>query len=252
MLTICVLVGLPASGKSSFAREIILTPFHKIVYSFDDTKLQNDNYKVFRRRVQEQLFRIIQDEVEKETTDHKVLIIDDVMTYRSMRYEIFRNARKLNSIGFCQIHLKTDLETCILRNRQRESSEVTEEMIRDQDRRLEPPGISNSLMDKFFLEIYNNKYDQEQIISLIDEAGRHPIPPASDKTAHSPSDQSIVHQIDLILRKQISLSISRVASAEQKKQLAEELNYRRQELLQDIRNKTVVFEEPFQEVVDFL
>lgn len=246
-MIICVLVGLPGSGKSSFARDIVLDSHRKIVFSYDAVERQGEGYKSFRRKAGDRLKSLIQDELQ---SDDLVVFVDDIMIYRSMRYEIYTLARSLNLNGFCIIYLNTDIECCVLRNAQRGSTDVTEDMIRDQYKRQEPPGQTKSMMDTIFLEIRDNNYQLEDVLALFQQAEQKGIPSAP--LPNPPATQSDVHKIDLLLRKHIGSCIANESNAAAKRILAEELNSRRQDLLQDIRNGTLTFEEPFQEVFYYL
>lgn len=248
-ICLCVLIGLPGSGKSTFARDLIVSPLRKIVFSYDDIPLDRTvNYKSYRQQARTMLELIVQDELEKRSD--LVIIVDDNMIYRSMRYEIFCIARKLN-LGFCQIHLKTDLELCIARNTDRGRSDVDEEMIRNQSGKLEHPGNSNSIMDKYFLEILNNLWKPEEVLELITGAMNNPIIHRPE-VKNTSQEQSNVHKMDLVLRKHIGNIINQEECPERKKSIALELNNRRQELLQDIRNGNLIFQEPFLGVIDYM
>lgn len=247
---ICVLIGLPGSGKSWFARNVVVNPFRKVVFSYDDIPLKEDNYKVYRRKVRDRLEILIQDEL--ETPEPTVVIVDDIMILRSMRYEIFSMAGK-KCAGFCQVYFKTDVETCVLRNSERGSStDVTEEMIRDQHRRLEAPRLSGSVMDQHVMVVEDNRYDPDHVLWLLNEISQQKLSLLPDKKLHQPTDQSIVHKIDLILRKHISSCVADIESPEAKKVLAKEYNSRRKELLQDIRVKNLIFDEPFLDVTCYM
>lgn len=244
---ICVLVGLPASGKTSFANQVDVFPFRKVIFSYDELQLNEENYKTYRRKVQDQLERLIQDELLVETTESHsstVVIVDDIMILRSMRYDIFKLARKFR-LGFGQIFLNTDLQLCILRNRVRDVTDVTDDMIISQSKRLEVPGNSKSLMDKFVLEIKDNQFSNEIVLNFLEVAAKEPVPELKDPSRQA--TQSIVHQIDLVLRRHIGRIITQQSTAEAKSLLAHELNCRRQELLQDVRERNLVFEEPLEE-----
>ncbi|KAK7918634.1 hypothetical protein WMY93_009918 [Mugilogobius chulae] len=80
-----------------------------------------------------------------------VFLLDDNFYYPSMRYEVYQLARK-HSLGFCQIFLHCDLETCIRRNQKRAepvSSEVMEEM----ERRFEPPNAQKNIWEQNSIRI---------------------------------------------------------------------------------------------------
>lgn len=254
MIIICVLVGVPGSGKSSFARSVDISPYRKIVFSYDDIEEQRDvDYKLYRKIVKDRLELLIQDEIENQ--EPTVIIVDDIMILRSMRYEIFRIYRKLNLKGFCQIYFHTDLDVCIERNNSRHSSAITEHMIRSQWMRLERPGGGQSEIDKCALTIENNCYRSEDVVDLINMAATRIIPVQPIPKGSSATEQSTVHKIDIILRKHIGQCISDKITPEEKKLLAKELNERRHELLQDIRNKTVIFEDPLpadEDIINYL
>lgn len=242
-LCLCVLIGLPGSGKTTFAHAIDTSPFRKLIFSFDEFNFNERIYKDYRKGVKHRLELMINDEIDNSIPT--AIIVDDIMIYESMRYEIYSLAIKYK-LGYCLIYLRTDLELCILRNSQRTITEVTEDMIRKQNDKLEPPRINSQLT----LRIDNNFFNTEDVRELIEYAIENPLKPPPIKNL--PQIQSNVHRIDLVLRKHIGLCISREETSSAKTKLAQELNNRRRELLADIRMKELHFEEPFTDVTKYL
>lgn len=117
---ILILIGLPGSGKSKFAK-CLKRISNGVVYSFDDYMQQNfkgiryDNvpWKMARKQFETRIQRDVCE------NSNKVYIIDDNHYYNSMR-KAYRELARQCQIGYLQIVLDTPLKKCIERNNTRQ------------------------------------------------------------------------------------------------------------------------------------
>ena len=171
---ICLLVGIPASGKSTFVRsftEYLMSmgsKLHIICVEFDtylprDTRCANEESAdpEFRWRQHRNDLKIKIDTfltsqlVTGETSECpevsqfivtpcpkdgvSILILDDTFHYRSMRYDFYRFARKYK-LGFIQLYFQVSLEETIIRNKQRDNKVPDETIVTISDQMASPVG----------------------------------------------------------------------------------------------------------------
>ena len=128
------LAGLPASGKSTFARkykEILEQKFeNESVKIIDLDLIRNSlvpgdfNYKK-EKRVRKKNLKLIQ----KALTKGDIVISDDLNYFSSMRHEILEIADKSKSNCYI-IHISTPLEVCLKWNEKR-GGNIPEEVIKN-------------------------------------------------------------------------------------------------------------------------
>ncbi|XP_015238973.1 PREDICTED: L-seryl-tRNA(Sec) kinase [Cyprinodon variegatus] len=140
-----------------------------------------------------------------------LLLLDDNFYYPSMRYEVYQLARKL-FLGFCQVFLQCDLETCIRRNQSRPGP-IPVKVIMEMEKRLESPNPQGNLWESqsILLDSTNDvtKCDIQRVIELISTALNNPLSPAEDNSEKKEADRlkcakSVVHQADQACRRLIS------------------------------------------------
>uniref|UniRef100_A0A3Q4H680 Phosphoseryl-tRNA kinase n=1 Tax=Neolamprologus brichardi TaxID=32507 RepID=A0A3Q4H680_NEOBR len=209
---LCVLCGLPAAGKSTLARRILSTAaqhgWRATVVPYDDlipeqafrTKVVEDGHTEWKSHRQAVLYCIEQflqkSEILPEAPSSSgisvaaweqctqglmgpkglkpplVFLLDDNFYYPSMRYEVCQLARKY-SLGFCQVYLQCDLESCISRNQSR-SQPVPTEVILEMVKRLESPNPQ-----KFSWEVnsitLNSTGTVQRVMELISSALNNPL-----------------------------------------------------------------------------
>jgi O-phosphoseryl-tRNA(Sec) kinase len=117
-----ILVGLPASGKSTFAfklKEKLELKFQNKVKVIDPDKIRD---YVFPNSFDFKNEPLIRDKnlqsVRKHLTNGLIVISDDLNYYSSMRHDLKLIADSLN-IKFYIIHISTPLRLCIKRNEER-------------------------------------------------------------------------------------------------------------------------------------
>ena len=121
-----MMIGIPASGKTSLAEQIAKSEDAEIVSSdsirkelYGDESIQGDSNKVFR---------ILQDRVVKGLNENKNMIYDATnISYRT-RMAFLQRIRKLE-VEKIAIMVATPYEQCLIRNSQRER-QVPEEVIK--------------------------------------------------------------------------------------------------------------------------
>lgn len=192
-----------------------------------------------------------------ESTWH-VVLVDDNMFYRSMRYPFYQLCRTYEC-SFCQIYIKNDLDELILRNANREGI-VTDATILKMARIYEAPDQQKFYWEKHSMELDNPEFNDQDMIKKLDlfisEVSLEIIPPLESERDKAERDrcrkeilESYVHQCDQILRKFISLKMNEVKnSTSDKKELRDKgshLNNQRKRYLQVLRTQK-------QNVVDIL
>ena len=178
-----------------------------------------------------------------------VVVVDDNMFYRSMRYEYYQLARK-TSLGFAQIYLHCPLKLALCRNAER-PAQVNEDTIIKMSNRIEKPDPEKFSWEKFSVTITSTSpqsYDTwETIIKLLENAAVTPVPALKisddmqkekDRTI---TMKSIIHQADQVIRKLISTKLEELKVQKNPsdilKQEASSLNQRRKRAMELIKKE---------------
>lgn len=177
-----------------------------------------------------------------------VFLLDDNFYYPSMRYEVCQLARKY-SLGFCQVYLQCDVESCISRNQSR-SEPVPTEVILEMVKRLESPNPQKNSWEKHSISLNTtdtvSQFDIQRVMELISTALTYPLTPAEDNTEQKEADRlkcatSVVHQADQACRRLISEAMKTAREnqvpSEDMKSLAAQLNESKATFLHDLRRQ---------------
>ncbi|XP_035002419.1 L-seryl-tRNA(Sec) kinase [Hippoglossus stenolepis] len=177
-----------------------------------------------------------------------LFLLDDNFYYPSMRYEVFQLARKY-SLGFCQVYLHCDVESCISRNQQRPEP-VPTEVILEMGKRLEPPNPQKNTWETQSISLNTtdnlSKLDIQRVTELISSALRNPLSPVEDNTEQKEADRlkcatSVFHQADQACRRLISEAMRTArenqVSSEHMRSLASQLNESKATFLRSLREQ---------------
>ncbi|KAM6897884.1 L-seryl-tRNA(Sec) kinase [Xenentodon cancila] len=177
-----------------------------------------------------------------------LFLLDDNFYYSSMRYEVFQLGRKY-SLGFCQVYLECDLESCIKRNQSR-SQPIPREVILEMVKRLESPNPQKNSWEKRSLLLNTtenlSQCDVEKVMELISSAMSNPLSPAEDNTEQKEADRlkcatSVVHQADQACRRLISEAVKTAREnqvpSENMRRLAAQLNESKATCLRSLRKR---------------
>ncbi|KAJ0060514.1 hypothetical protein NL108_014992 [Boleophthalmus pectinirostris] len=180
-----------------------------------------------------------------------IFLLDDNFYYPSMRYEVHQLARK-HSLGFCQIFLHCDLDTCIRRN-QRRAEPVPSEVMEEMERRLQPPNAQRNTWESNSIRINTNNRldtkDLQEVLDLISFALKNPLSPIEDNTEQKEADRvkcanSVVHQADQTCRKLISEAMKTARENHvpptTMRTLASELNELKSKFLQNLKTQILL------------
>ncbi|XP_074640524.1 L-seryl-tRNA(Sec) kinase-like [Tubulanus polymorphus] len=148
-------------------------------------------------------------DVDEEKNDGILIIIDDNMYYRSMRYEYYQMAKKYEC-GFAEICVACSTESSLQRNHTR-GHHVADDVIISMASRFEPPDPTGNAWEINSL-IWNTETGGNwmDVTRLIDRAMNNPV-------IHSPQEDedkkqadrivcstNLLHQSDQILRKLVA------------------------------------------------
>jgi L-seryl-tRNA(Sec) kinase len=225
---------LPASGKSTFAR--ILSAFleqghiSSSIVSYDDYYARlaaekygentSDNFDPelwHQSRIQcvDQVENIIKSNDLPADSQH-LIIVDDNMQYRSMRYPFFQFARRYKT-GFIELYLECDMNRAIELNARRVGDQVVPvKTIEEMNSKLERPDPDKFKWEKHSI-ILNTAYgiDMGSVAQKLIELWHYPIPSIpitnieENTKMKQENEKNLLHQADLRLRKLISTLMSK-------------------------------------------
>lgn len=177
-----------------------------------------------------------------------VLLLDDNFYYPSMRYEVYQLARKY-SLGFCQVYLQCDVESCISRNQTR-SKPIPSVVILEMVNRLESPNPQKYSWETNSISINTtgnlSTCDIQRVIELISSSLCNPLSPSVDNTEQKEADRlkcatSVVHQTDQACRRHISEAMKTArenqVAPEQMRSLAAQLSASKATFLETLRRQ---------------
>ncbi|XP_029311893.1 L-seryl-tRNA(Sec) kinase [Cottoperca gobio] len=177
-----------------------------------------------------------------------LFLLDDNFYYPSMRYEVYQLARKY-SLGFCQVYLQCDLESCISRNQSR-SEPIPTEVVLEMVKRLESPNPQKNSWETNSISLNTtddfSECDIQRVKELISSALSNPLCPTEDNTEKKDADRlkcasSVVHQTDQACRRHISEAMKTArenqVSPEHMRSLAAQLNESKAEFLHNLRRQ---------------
>lgn len=258
------LVGIPGSGKTTIARRILelskrnLLEASVIVLSFDEHirvnfgSLSEGDYKQAREELlvavedfmsQLQKNENNSDQLTQTITSHKLglsqnlinlrsncpalVILDDNMYFRSMRQRVRAICRKLDCKHF-QIFLKSSLESAMVRNSNR-SQPVPDDVIAKMFDQLEAPTNIRTIVIEQLLT-------DDRLASLLKDRIEEP-EKLEEQAAKISQQQSLIHEMDIITRKELSLKIQSLRHREDFSKHCEILNRKRKQFLDNLRSQ---------------
>ncbi|KAK9498611.1 hypothetical protein O3M35_003205 [Rhynocoris fuscipes] len=241
------LIGLPSSGKSTLSKEIETKykfKFNVEIIIFDKEICWNEEKSWKNKRKDVRLLVIKRIEINLRSFNQKTLIIlDDNMFYRSMRYEYYQIARKYR-IGFCEIYLNTPIDICLKLNKNRNES-VNENTILKMNSKLEKPDSVSYKWEKNHLIFKQNLYDNDwkNFENLIENCLQIPadsIPNVEMKIVSS----NLIHLADIALRKIVNELIKKeIETNGISETYCHELANKRRIILERIRSGEIVLPE---------
>ncbi|CAL1538340.1 unnamed protein product [Lymnaea stagnalis] len=177
-----------------------------------------------------------------------LIIIDDNMYFRSMRYEYYKIAREYET-GFCQIFMEVPIEDVIDRNQQR-SKKVPDDVILKMSTTLQVPDPDKNNWEEFSLTVSSSSDSQlEQIMSCIEKAFINPVQPAKPSCEDESSknriqcSSSLIHQADLILRKCVAAWLAKSKLGQKLddlKQLSKQANETKSNILKGLKSGEIL------------
>ncbi|BFZ01595.1 hypothetical protein BsWGS_04634 [Bradybaena similaris] len=157
-----------------------------------------------------------------------VLMVDDNMYFRSMRYEYYKLAKKYRT-GYCQIYLQCPCEKALERNKNRKGiHQVPDEVIVRMSEKFEAPDPEKHHWESNSITVSaEENINIEQILTMIQKAMLGPVqcPEEADTEdilkSRFECSSSLLHQADLILRKCVASKMAEFKACIQPEKLRE-------------------------------
>lgn len=250
-IVLCVLCGIPGCGKTTLCRRLVSSgeKFTYVHVSFDeltgwienqgdgawkqsrsmvlslvgkivellreDGKYPNSN--PFPDLIDKEVFRLFQEvktvasRTIKSTT--VVLLIDDNMFYKSMRYSYYQLAEQF-SLGYCIVYLNCFSGVCYNRLKQRSDGHLIESSVKRIAEQFEKPDPSKEKWEIFSKEFDSSDQSSPLVTyeQFIETCVNHPVEISrlSEKEieernlTRKVNAVNLIHQADLCLRKIVS------------------------------------------------
>lgn len=262
-IVVANLIGIPASGKTTIAQLILnlardsLLNVNVIAINFDEMleinfeNLADGVYKQIREEFFEKIEKFIEKFKQTDTAlqDLKIssnfihmkhdnaitlIILDDNMYYRSMRQRV-RQICKNCDCNYFQIFMKCTLNDALMRNSVR-SSNVTDSVIERMLNDLEIPINSRTII----IEI--EKIDRNALLNDLNDRIENPERLTECPEIKQQQQQSIIHEIDLITRKEVRIRMEELrgsTASDNLKAISQKLNDKRKEFMDNVRNEAI-------------
>ena len=246
-MSVCLmcLIGLPASGKSTLVGQLVkhfgdkvgikVVPIH-----YDD-KIEwtqsNSTWRDQRKSVLSQVDNLLRNKSEEAT---RLVILDDNMYYRSMRYEYYQLAKQ-HECSYCQVFLEASIETVAVRNSLRPDP-VPDQVIQRMWNKLEKPDPVKFFWERNSLVLSSDTYALVDIEGFVKKSLEDPLTPRVAET--KPEEEKVMselHLVDIALRKAVGDQIKNgIELGLYMQVLTSKLSTRRLSILKDIKGGSIV------------
>lgn len=158
-----MMCGIPASGKSTTARNLQDYLDHAPIVSMDDIRQEMFG----TRKCQEQGYEVYQRSIEivvKMFQSHDIIIYDATNRTRKSREQLVYDIQTYIDCNFYCVYLATDLKTALERNINRnEAIQVPNTVIERMDNSLQEPTLKEEYFKDVY-KIYPQSFDCERYI----------------------------------------------------------------------------------------
>jgi O-phosphoseryl-tRNA(Sec) kinase len=165
LLVIC---GLPASGKTTLANELIsfLSGKYSVAIVSTDTWRDDEYYSEFKPENEGRVRKRALEETDSLLSQGRSVIHDDTNYYTSMRHELFDLAQRYRT-SFGIAYVSTPLNICLQWNKDRQFN-IPEDVIHRIEKRFDIPGEKYA-WDQYMINLDLSNIDMNKAIGMIIE-----------------------------------------------------------------------------------
>jgi L-seryl-tRNA(Sec) kinase len=184
--------------------------------------------------------------IKEECESSRLIILDDNMYYRSMRYEYYQLARG-HKCSYCQVLVEASMENVTRRNASR-LDPVPGDVIQRMSDKLERPEPEKYSWEKYSLVLSTDSpYPLSDLEALVAKALAEPAKPIVEELKPQEEPPSMLHLVDLALRKAVGDQLKHgIELGLDMQVLTSKLSIRRSNIVKDIKQGSIVLP-PFEQ-----
>lgn len=219
---IALLCGLPASGKTTVARNLEerCSGFELRVVTFDSVLEETLEGRPWTPRdwhaARRKMVQVCTELASSLSAQDRVILVEDNFDLQSLRREFYRVSRSCNA-GYIAIEVMCSLEECLCRN-ERRSGVVLDDVIRRMYSRFEHVGVEpweRAHSAQICTEGCSAADAANEISRLIDSSWSAALKliPSTAAIANPAEEQTPIHTVDLQLRRLVQNTVTQGESA---------------------------------------
>lgn len=145
---LCIMVGIPGSGKTTYAKKLVESMEASVLISSDDIRAELGDVNDMSKN--KEVFAIMNQRVKDKLNNGYFVCYDATSLTKEVRKNLI-DEMKLHCQSFVAVFINTPLEIALERNKSRDRV-VPEDVIKDMFKKLQPPVIDEGFVSCRYLD----------------------------------------------------------------------------------------------------